>query len=237
VITRFPSEARGHIRRRKLEVWHSVLGRGPEDASTGALPLELLDEERLSPGAGRPRGPPRGGEVLTYVREGALAYEDSMGRSGVVRAGEFQRRSASRSVRHVEANASRTDGAHLFRIGLPAGAKTQEASLEQARFSSAQRRGVWCLIASPDGRRGSLHLHASACLYATMLDPGQHLVHELADGRDAWIHVVLGAVTLGDGLLAGGDGAGLSGERGVSVTARQPSELLLLDLGAAPTPC
>jgi redox-sensitive bicupin YhaK (pirin superfamily) len=117
---------RHHDRRRKKEVWHTF---DPEDRADaladGFGTLEILDEARLPPSVGIPRHAHRDAEIVTYVREGALAHEDSMGRSGVIHAGEFQRMTAGRGVRHRETNASRTDWAHVFQIWLrPRGART-----------------------------------------------------------------------------------------------------------------
>jgi hypothetical protein len=166
------------------------------------------------------------------VREGALAYEDSMGRSGVIHAGEFQRMTPGRGIHHSQTNASRTDDAHVFQIGLRPWEADLDSGQEQKRFSAAQRRGGLCVVASPDARKGSLRIHQDALMYSAMLDPGQHLVHELSQGRRAWLHLVQGEVSIGDLVLTAGDGVGISAERAVSLTAREEAEILLVDLGA-----
>ena len=223
-------------RRRKQEVWHTFYPTPPTAVAdvlgNGFGACEILDEHRLPPSAGVPRHPRHDAEILTYVCEGALAYEDSLGRSGVIHAGEFQRMSAGRKVRHSEMNASRTEWAHVFQVWLQPAAAELESSQEQKRFSAADRRGVLCIVASPDARRGSLRLHQNALMYSAMLDPGQHVMHELAPGRSAWLQLVSGEVTLDDIVLTAGDGAGVTVERGVSLTARARTELLLVDLGA-----
>ena len=166
------------------------------------------------------------------MREGALAYDDSSGRSGVIQAGEFQRTTAGRGSHHSETNASRTDWAQVFQICLRPAQAGLVPGLEQKRFSAAERRGGLCLVASSDARRGSLRIHQDALLYSAMLGPGKHVVHELREGRSAWLHLVEGEVTLGDVVLSSGDGAGLTAERAVSLTAREETEILLVDLGA-----
>jgi redox-sensitive bicupin YhaK (pirin superfamily) len=219
-------------RHRKQEVWLTFYPQDLADQPTdGFGTLESLNEDRLPPGAGVPRHPHHDAEIVTYVREGALGYEDSMGRSGVIRAGEFQRMTAGRGVRHSETNASRTDWAHVFQIGLQPWEAGLESAHEQKRFSAAQRRGGLCVVASPDARRGSLRIQQDALMYSAMLDPGQHVVHELSQGRRAWLHIVQGEVTLGDVVLTEGDGAGFTAERAVSLTAREGAEILLVDLG------
>jgi redox-sensitive bicupin YhaK (pirin superfamily) len=232
MITLRRADERRHERRRKQDVWHTF---GPDRAGAlgaGFGALELLDEERRPPGADVPRHPRRDAEIVTYVREGALAHEDSLGRSGVIHAGEFQRMTAGRGVRHSETNASRTDSAHVFRIWLRPSEAELEPSHEQKRFSAAERRGGLCVIASPDARRGSLRVHQDALVYSALLDAGQHVIHELSQGRSAWLHLVQGEATLGDTVLTTGDGAGVAAEPAVSLTAREETEILLVDLGA-----
>lgn len=229
------AEARHHDRCGKQEIWLTFCPQDRADPlADGFGALELLSEDRLPPGADVPRLPDHDAEIVTYVREGALAYEDSLGRSGVVHAGEFQRVTVGRGVRHSEMNASRSDWAHLFQIGLRSAQVGLEPSHEQKRFSAAERRGALCAIAAPDARSGSLRIQQDALVYSAMLDRGQHVVHALAQGRRAWLHVVQGEVILGDLVLSTGDGAGVTAERAVSLTARHEAEILLLDVGEQP---
>ena len=237
MITLRRAKDRHHDRHRNREVWLTFYSQDRADPlADGFEAITMLNEDRLPPGAGVPRRTPRDAEILTYVREGALAYEDSMGRSGVTQAGEFQRMTAGRAIRHSERNASLTDWAHVFRIWLRPSAAGREPGYEQKRFSAAERRGVLRVVASPDGRRGSLRIHQDALVYSALLDPGQHLVHELSKGRSAWLHLVQGELTLGDIVLTTGDGAGVTAERSVSLTAREDSEILLIDLGGGISP-
>jgi redox-sensitive bicupin YhaK (pirin superfamily) len=186
---------RQHERGRKQEVWLTFPRRdGVARPGEAFGALQTLDERHLAPGARVARQTPREGELLTYVREGALAYEDSTGASGVLQAGEFQHRTAGPRVRHGETNASRTERVHFIELWLrpSAAAAGAGAGEEHRRFSVAERRGTLCVVASPDARRGSLLLHQDVLVYSALLDPGQHVVHELAPGRSAWLHVVRG---------------------------------------------
>jgi quercetin 2,3-dioxygenase len=232
MITLRRATERRHDQRGEQEAWLTFYPGDRAAALAGGFgALEALNEVRLPPGAGLRRHPQHGAEIITYVREGALVSEDAMGRSGVIHTGEFQRMTDGRGVRHSETNAaSQADWAHAFQIWL----RPSEGGLAQAhehkRFSVADRRGGLCLVASPDGRRGSLRIHLDALMFAAMLDRGQHVVHELARGRGAWLHLVQGAVTLGDIVMATGDGAGVTAERALSITAREGTEILLFDL-------
>jgi redox-sensitive bicupin YhaK (pirin superfamily) len=192
--------------------------------------LEQLNELRIAPGTSAPRNARRDVEVVTYVYQGVLAYEDSMGHSGVLQAGEFHRVTSGRSLRHSKMNASRTDWAHFFQLWLHPAESELESEHVQKRFSTAERRGGFCVVASPDARRGSLRIHEDAVICSALLDPGQHVVRELSLGRSAWVHVVQGEVTLDDVVLTAGDGAGVTEERAVSLTAREKSEILLVEV-------
>ena len=232
LITLRRSEERRHVRHRAQEAWLTFYpGNDADPLADGFGTLELLKEDRLPPGARVPLHPRYDAEVVTYVLEGALAHADSNGRSSVINAGEFQRASATRGIRHRERNGSKKNWAHVFQIWLRPWAAGPDNSSQQKRFCAAERRGVLCVVASPDGRNGSLRIHQDAVVHSAMLFPGQHVVHELSPGRRAWLQIVSGEAALGDIVLAQGDGAGICAERAVSLTARKETEVLLLDLG------
>jgi quercetin 2,3-dioxygenase len=225
------AEARHHDPRHRRKVWQTFDSRARTDhLADGFGALETLDENRLPPRADIAHHARDDAEIVTYVREGTVAYEDAMGHSGMIHAGEFQRMVATRGARHSEANASRADWAHVFQIRLRRSPAEPGPGREQKRFSAAQRRGSLCIVASPDARRGSLRLGQDAEMYSALLEPGQHVVHELQAERAAWLHVVQGEVALGDLVLATGDGAGVTTERAVSLTAREDTEILLFDV-------
>ena len=221
-----------HDQHRQQQTWHTFFAQDQAVPFAGGFgTLEVLNEHLLSPGAALPWHSHQDEEIVTYVYAGALAHGDSMGRSGVIRAGEFQCRTGRRGTLSGGANALQSEWAHSFRIGFRLAGNGTQPSLEQKRFGAAQRRGGLCIVASPDGRRGSLRLHQDALVYSAMLVSGQHLVHELVPRRSAWLHVVRGRVALADLVLSTGDGVGVSAERGVSLTSQLETELLLVDIG------
>jgi len=231
MITLRRDQDRHHARRRRHDVWLTFYpGQDADPMASGFRALEVLTENRVPPGAGVSPQPRRQAETVTYVHQGALAQQDSGGHSNLVRAGEFQRRSTSHSVHHSDRNASSSDWARIFRISLNPATIDFTDDQEQKRFSTAERRGVLCVVASPDGRRGSLRVQQDMIIHSAILDHGQHLTYELTTGRCAWLHVVLGEVEVGEVILTGGDGAGITGERAISLTARADTEILLLDL-------
>jgi redox-sensitive bicupin YhaK (pirin superfamily) len=207
---------------------------GPDPPADGFGILAAFDEIRLSPGKGSSPQPLEEAEVVTYVYKGALAQEDSLGGSGVIHAGEFQRMTVGRGIRHKETNVSRTDWAHIFRISLRPSEAGLGCSHEQKRFAAAERHNLLCVVASQDGRKGSLRIRQDAVIYSSVLDPGHHLIHELLSGRSAWLHIICGEAALQDIILTKGDSVGVTSKPSVSLTAQENTEILLVDLGPRP---
>lgn len=230
MITLCRDRDRRHVQRGRQDTWHTFFPQGPFADGFGVL--VVFDEIRLPPGEST--GPHRGdeAEMVTYVHRGALSQRDSLGNSNVIRAGEFQCMSTGKRIRHKETNASRSGSAHVFRISLRPSEVGLDRAHEQERFTAAQRHNVLCVVASPDGRKGSLLVHQDALIYSSILDPGHHLVHELLSGRGAWLHILYGEATLNDIILAQGDGAGVANEPAVSLTVQENTELLLVDVNS-----
>lgn len=191
--------------------------------------FESLGEGRVPPNAG-PQRVRRSGEVVTYVREGSLNYEDSTSLSEVIRAGEFHRTTLGADFHYQETNASSTHWAHVFQIWFVPKMVCAPGH-ESKRFGTAERRHGLCLVASPDGRDGSLTVHQDGFLYSAIMPKGRHVIHALSSHRTACLHVIEGVVKLVDGLvLQTGDIALLTDEQAVSFSAQEHSEVLLLDL-------
>ena len=232
MITLRRADERNLDLRHRQELWHSFK---PQDSTKpradGFGPLEGLSENRLPPGRVSVARPNQEVEIVTYVWRGAIAQEDSTGSSDVIHAGEFQRMVMGNGIHHKETNASRTDWAHIFRISLRPSEVGSNGSREQMHVATGQRHNVLRIVASPDGRRGSLHTGQDAHVYSSVIDPGYHLIHELSPGRSAWLHVICGEATSHDTVLAQGDGVGVTNERSVSLTAHENCEILLVDLG------
>jgi redox-sensitive bicupin YhaK (pirin superfamily) len=230
MVTVRRAEERRHERHGKLDVWLTfVAAEVPDSLASGFGLMTLLNEYQLQPGASIPCEALEESEIITYVREGTLACEDGTGCSRVVLAGEFQRMTLRRLHPGKETNPSLKDCANIFQFGLGPLAVGLEQRREQRRFSTAERRQGLCVFASIDARRRSLRLNQDVLMFSAILDAGQHVIHALTDRRSAWLHVVSGSVGLGDVVLRCGDGAGITHERAVSFTAREATEVLLVD--------
>lgn len=217
------------------EVWHTFFSPAhPAHLAHGFGVLMALAESRLPPGADTVAHAERDAEMVTYVRRGALCQEESADDSVVIQAGEFQVMSTGRRIRHRERSVSPSDCLHMFRVTLRPSEAGLARAQDQRRFTTAQRRHLLCVVASPDGRGGSLRIHQDAVVISSALDSGHHVVHMLDPGRSAWLHIVTGEATIHDTVLTAGDGVGITAEPTVSLTARVSTELLLIDLGTPP---
>ena len=235
MITLRRDTERRHVQRGKQDIRLTFYPNERPGPPTGGFGiLAGFAEMRLPPGGVFAYSPGEEAEIVTYAYKGALAQESSAGSSGVVQAGEFQRLTTGRGIRPKETNPSRTNWSHIFRIYLHPSEPGLDCVQDHRRFAAAQRHNTLRVVASPDGRMGSLRILQDAVISSSVLDPGRHLVDELLPGRSAWLHVIHGEVTLQDLDLTQGDGVGVASEPSVSLTAQESSEILLVDLGPAP---
>lgn len=231
MITVRRSEARRHIRNETQNSWLSFDPENEADVFRGGFhALEALNEESPVPEMSLHPNPARDTEIVTYVREGTLISQDEAGTLGRLEAGEFRRSSLLPRMRHRVINGSLLNPARVFQSCIAPDDHELEAGFEQKRFPHADRSGVLRLVASHDGRLGSLRVHQDLSMYSSVLLPGHHLVHELAKGRAAWLHLIKGRLMFRDHFLGSGDAAGLENEWAVSFTAQIPSEILMFDL-------
>lgn len=196
----------------------------------GFRSLRVINEDWVQGGHGFPMHPHRDMEIITYVLEGSLEHRDSMGNGSIIRPGDGQRMSAGTGVRHSEANSSKTDAAHLLQIWILPDRRGHEPGYEQRSFPVGEKLGKLRLVASPDGKDGSVTIHQEAKLYASLLKPGEEVKHELGKGRYAWLQVAKGAVEVNGQSLNQGDGAAVSEEKSLLVKGTADAEILLFDL-------
>ncbi len=225
-----PAAERGHTRIDWLDSRHSFsFAEYHDPRHMGFRALRVINEDRVAPGAGFPTHAHRDMEIVTYVLDGALEHKDSLGTGSVIRPGEVQRMSAGTGIRHSEFNHSKTAPVHFLQIWIMPERQGLPAGYEQKGF--AREPGVLRLVGSRDGRHGSVTIHQDAELHAGALRRGDRVEHALGDGRHAWVQVARGAVSLNGQGLRQGDGAAVSGERLIAITATEDAEIVLFDLG------
>ncbi len=196
----------------------------------GFGPLRVINEDRVKPGRGFDTHGHRDMEIISYVLDGALEHRDSMGNGSTIRPGDVQRMSAGTGVRHSEFNASSTEPVHFLQIWLLPEREGMAPGYEQKRFSDEEKRGRLRLVASRDGRDGSVTVHQDVDLYATVLASGDAVTHALDAGRRAWVQVTRGALRVNGEALRAGDGLAINDPGTVELVGAEDSEALLFDL-------
>ena len=231
MITLRRSADRRRLKRGLTDTWMTFDPENPVDPlRRGFHALELLNEELLAPETGAHPQPRDDLEIITYVHEGTLVYQDDAGELGRLETGEFQRTNLHHGLRDRTLNASLLDSTHIFQSGIAAGGIALTPTQEKRRFPIADREGVLRVVVSPNQLHESLPIRSDVRLYSSILLLGHHLIHPLASGRGAWLHVITGKIRLGSFDLGVGDSAALENEAAISFTARESAEILLFDL-------
>jgi hypothetical protein len=196
----------------------------------GFRALRVINEDRVQPGRGFDPHSHRDMEILSYVIEGALEHEDSMGTGSVIRPGELQLMRAGTGVTHSEYNHSKSDPVHFLQIWVIPDREGLVPAYDQRSFPEAERRGKLRLMASPDGADGSVLVHQDLSLYATLLDSGDAVEHRVPPERHVWVQVVKGRLEVNGRALVEGDGVAIASEPVVTLSAGAPSDALLFEM-------
>jgi hypothetical protein len=195
----------------------------------GYGPLRVINEDRVSPGSGFGTHGHRDMEIISYVLEGALGHEDSMGNGSTIVPGDVQRLSAGTGVRHSEYNHEKSGATHFLQIWIEPRFTGTPPSYEQKHFGAADKRGKLRLIASPDGADGSVTIHQDARVYAGLFEGAERARLELAPGRLAYVHMARGEAGVNGQVLRAGD-ALKTDESALEIRDGRGAEVLLFDL-------
>lgn len=225
------SEERGAANHGWLNSHHSFsFGSYHDPKHMGFGPLLVINEDRVTPGQGFGTHGHRDMEIISYVLDGALEHKDSMGTGSVLHYGDVQRMSAGSGVRHSEFNHSQTDGLHFLQIWIQPNVTGIAPSYEEKHFSPETKQGKLRLVASSDGRQGSVLIHQNASIYASIMKEGDALEHALDEGRTAYVHLIRGSLVVNGTPLKAGDALKLTQEAKVTLTQAEDAEFLLFDL-------
>lgn len=197
---------------------------------TGFGPLLVINEDRVQPGRGFGEHGHRDMEILSYVLDGALEHKDSIGTGSVIRYGDVQRMSAGSGVVHSEFNHSHSESVHFLQIWIEPNVQGIDPSYEEKHFDPASKDGQLRLIASADGRDGSVLIHQDAALYAAIINGDIDIQHKLASGRCGYVHVARGSLTVNGVVLKAGDALKIVNEDLIALGAATDAEILLFDL-------
>ena len=227
-----PSAERGHFDHGWLDTRHTFsFGDYHDRRFMGFRDLRVINEDRVRPGQGFGTHGHRDMEILSYVLEGGLAHEDSMGNGSVITPGDVQYMSAGTGVRHSEFNASQTEPVHFYQVWLLPNAQGAPPRYGQKRFEDADKRGRLRLVASGDEKDGAIGIRQDARVYASVLGPGESASLELAPGRHLWAQVLRGSASVNGKAVSQGDGVAASNEREFRFEGGEKgTELLVFDL-------
>jgi redox-sensitive bicupin YhaK (pirin superfamily) len=225
------SEERGHANHGWLDTYHSFSFASYYDPEhMGFGPLRVINEDYINAGAGFGTHGHRDMEIVTYVLEGALAHKGSMGNGSVIRPGDVQRMSAGKGVMHSEFNHAVDQRTHMLQIWIEPNVSAIPPSYEEKRFDSQEKRGLLRLIASTDGRDGSVLIHQDANVYAGLFDGAECASLAVSPGRRAYVHVARGEIKANGKLLKAGDALKATDETQIELTEGRQAEVLLFDL-------
>jgi redox-sensitive bicupin YhaK (pirin superfamily) len=222
---------RGHADYGWLNTYHTFSFAGYYDpAHVGFRSLRVMNEDRVAPGKGFGTHAHDNMEIVSYVLDGALEHNDSMGNGEVLRPGEFQRITAGTGISHSEFNPSIEEPTHFYQIWLLPAAIGLSASYEQKRFEDSEMRNALRLVASPVGDNGALTIHQDARIYLSRLDAEASVQFQIPEGRHAWLQVLRGSVTINAQAMDASDGAAVSEESDLQIAATTEAEFMLFDL-------
>ena len=222
---------RGHAEHGWLESFHTFSFADYHDPDhMGFRALRVINEDRVAPGRGFGSHGHRDMEIVSYVLEGALEHKDSMGTGAVIKPGDVQRMSAGTGVTHSEQNASKSEKVHFLQIWIVPARSGLPPGYEQKAFADAEKRGKLRLVASSDGREGSVTVSQDVSLYAGLFDEGERASFELQPGRGAWVHVVRGTIELKGTRLDAGDAAAFEDAGKFEIVGKGGGEVLVFDL-------
>jgi redox-sensitive bicupin YhaK (pirin superfamily) len=230
MLTLRKSEDRGHANHGWLDSYHSFSFAGYHDPEhMGYGPLRVINEDRVQAGSGFGTHGHRDMEIISYVLEGGLGHEDSMGNGSTIVPGDVQRMSAGTGVRHSEFNHNKSGTTHFLQIWIEPRFTGIKPSYEQKHFSAEEKRGRLRLIVSPDGRDGSVAMNQDALLYAGLFNGAERGELRLDEGRRAYVHVARGQITVNGQVLGAGD-ALKTGAGTLTLENGQAAEVLVFDL-------
>lgn len=225
------SNQRGHFDHGWLNTYHTFsFDQYYDPRYMGFRSLRVINEDFVAAGRGFPKHGHRDMEIITYILEGALKHEDSMGNGSVIVPGDVQRMTAGTGVRHSEQNASNDERVHLLQIWIIPNADNLEPGYEQKAFSVDERKNQLKLIASSDGRDGSVSMNQDASLYASILAEGSSVTHHISQARYGWLQVARGSVEVNGERAEQGDGVVVVAESELVIDAIEAAEILLFDL-------
>lgn len=225
------AEDRGHAHHGWLNSHHTFSFADYFDpAQMGWSALRVINDDTVQAGQGFGTHGHRDMEILSYVLEGSLEHRDSMGSGSVLRPGNVQLMSAGSGVRHSEFNPSDAEPVHFLQVWILPDRTGTPPGYQENFFDEAGKRGQLQLLASPDGREGSMKILQDTQVHAAMLNGTEQIDYAVKPHRHAYVHVARGTLTVNGTALNAGDGVKIAEEQSLQFEQGQDAEFLLFDL-------
>lgn len=193
-------------------------------------PLRVINEDWVAAGTGFGMHPHKDMEIVTYILEGELTHQDSMGHREIIRPNDVQRMSAGTGIFHSELNQHLSETCHLLQIWIMPDQKNLSPEYEQTAFEPSEKRGKLRLVAAPDGAQGAVTIHTDTRLYAGLFNDKESATHALASDRMAYVHLARGSITVNGEALVAGDALMIRDVPVISLANGNVSEVLVFDL-------
>ncbi len=232
MIDKRPFDTLGHADHGWLNARHHFSFSGYHDpARMGWGPIRVWNDDEIAPGQGFPAHPHADMEIVTYVRQGAITHQDSLGNRGRTEAGDVQVMSAGSGIRHAEANLE--DGVTtLFQIWIQPTERGGPPAWGARKFPKGDRSGRFVTLASGHGEDDALPIRTDARVAGATLRAGESATWPLGEGRVAYLVPAIGSVAVDGVRLDARDGAGVRDQPSLTVTALTDAEIVLVDAAA-----
>jgi quercetin 2,3-dioxygenase len=225
------SRDRGHVQIDWLNSYHTFSFGSYQDPNwMGFRSLRVINDDVIAPASGFGTHGHRDMEIITYVLSGALEHKDSLGTGAVIYPGEVQRMTAGTGITHSEFNNSPSEAVHLLQIWIIPDTLGLTPSYEQKAFAVAEKQGKLRLVASRDGRDGSVTVNQDLNLYIGLLAGDEQMSYDVEIDRSAWLHVAQGEITIDRKVLTAGDAIAYPGGSQLELSSSSDGEILLFDL-------
>jgi hypothetical protein len=226
------ADERGRTSERWLESRHAfAFGEYADPKWPGFRALRVVNEDRIAPGSGSGMLTHRDVEIVTWVLDGALEQHDASSQVVNLGPGDVQRLTAGSGFEHSERNGSKDKPLRYLQMWFVPSERFLAPDRQSITITPAELQGRLRLVASPNGRDGSLRLHQDASIYASRLTYEDSAALVLGTGRHAWVQVLRGEVTLNGTALGEGDAAAMSNQNDLALETQTRGEVLVVDLG------
>jgi quercetin 2,3-dioxygenase len=225
------SNDRGHVQIDWLNSYHTFSFGSYQDPNwMGFRSLRVINDDIIAPASGFGTHGHRDMEIITYVLSGALEHKDSLGTGAVIYPGEVQRMTAGTGITHSEFNNSPSEAVHLLQIWIIPDTVGLTPSYEQKAFTAVEKQGKLRLVASQDGRDGSVTVHQDLNLYIGLLTGDEQVSYHVESDRSVWLHIAQGEIAIDNQIFTAGDAIAYPGGSQFELSSSSNGEILLFDL-------